>query len=469
MSARNTPPRLDPAAIDSLKTRVRGPVLLPGDTVFEESRRVWNGMIDRTPAVVVKCRGVADVVAGVAFARETGAPITVKGGGHNIAGLAVCDGGVMLDMSLLRGVWVDPEKRIAHAQPGCILGDVDRETQVHGLAAVLGFVSETGVTGLTLGGGFGYLTRRYGWACDNVESMQMVTADGRIVRASAKENSDLFWGLRGGGGNFGVVTDIEYTLHPVGPEVMAGAIAWPAEDAPAVLDLYRSVTRDAPPELTCLAVMRIAPPAPWIDKSMHGKPIVAIFACDTGAIKDAEKRAAPIKAFGKPVGDILQRRPYTSQQSILDATQPSGRRYYWKSEYLSLVDDDFIARFLEHGRRIQSPHSAIILFALGGALNKLPADHSAVGNREAHFVLNITSAWDNATDDAANIKWARDAWEDMRHLSSGTYINFQTEDEGADRVRAAYGANYDRLVKVKTVWDPDNLFCMNKNIAPAGA
>jgi FAD/FMN-containing dehydrogenase len=461
---------LDPRTIDSLKTRLRGPILLPGDPAYDGSRAVWNAMIDRKPALVVKCRGIADVIACVLVARETGVPLSIKGGGHNIAGLAVCDGGITLDMSLMRGVWVDRDARIAHAQPGCLLGDVDRETQVHGLAAVLGFVSETGVTGLTLGGGFGYLTRRYGWTSDNVASMQVVTADGRVVRASASENADLFWGLCGGGGNFGVVTDIEYTLHPVGPEIVAGGVAWRGEDAPAVLDLFRTITRDAPPELVCVAVLRLAPPAPWIDKSLHGKPVAALFVCDTGPVDEAEKRVARIKAFGSPVGDILQRRSYVSQQSLLDATQPRGRRYYWKSEYLPGVDDAFVAEYLGHARDIPSPHSALLLFPIDGALNRLPGDYSPAGNRGAHTVLNVTAAWDNAADDRVNIAWARGVWEDLRAFSTGgTYINFQTEDEGAERIRAAYGDNYERLVAVKTAWDPGNLFCVNKNIAPAGA
>jgi len=463
-------PSANPAAIETLKTKVRGDVLVPGDPGYEDSRTVWNGMIDRKPAVVLKCRGVADVVAGVDFARTNGVPLTMKGGGHNIAGLAVCDGGIMLDMALMRGVWVDPVARVAHAQPGCILGDVDRETQLHGLAAVLGFVSETGVAGLTLGGGFGYLTRRHGWACDNVASMQVVTADGRVVRASASENADLFWGLCGGGGNFGVVTDIEYKLHPVGPEVMAGAVAWRGEDAPAVLDMFQEFMKTAPPEFACAVAMRKAPPAPWLPADMHGKLIVALFVIHTGSVEEGKKIIAPIKAFGSPIGDIAQPRPYVQHQSILDPTQPQGRRYYWKSDYLSGFAPGMLEKFIAHANRIPSPHSAILLFPIDGVLNELPSDHSAVGNRDASVVLNVTSSWEDAADDGVNIEWTRAAWEDMREFSTGgTYINFQTEDEGDDRIRAAYGKNYDRLVQVKTKWDPENLFSMNKNIAPNGS
>jgi FAD/FMN-containing dehydrogenase len=456
--------------IDDLRPRLRGPLLAPGDAGYDDARSLWNAMIDRRPAAIARCLGVADVVAGVKFARDNRLALSVKGGGHNIAGLAVCDGGLMLDMSLMRGVWVDPAARIARAQAGCLLGDVDRETQLHGLAAVLGFVSNTGIAGLTLGGGFGYLTRRFGWTCDNVVSIDLVTADGRVVRASERENGDLFWGLRGGGGNFGVATGFEYALHPVGPEVVAGAIAWRAADAREVLAMYRTLTTAAPPELTVVALMRLAPPAPWLPKEIHGKPIVALFVCHTGPVAEGEKLTAPIKAFRAPVGDIIQRRPYVSQQSLIDATQPKGRRYYWKSEYLPRLEPELLAQMIEHAGRITSPHSAIVLFALDGALNRLAPDHSPAGNRDAAAVLNITAAWEKAADDTANIEWARAAWREMRRFSTGgTYINFLTEEEGDERIRAAYGTNHARLTALKSKWDPDNLFRINKNIAPKGA
>jgi FAD/FMN-containing dehydrogenase len=461
---------LDPKIVDELRARLRGPLLIPGESSYDEGRAVWNAMIDRRPAAIVRCLGVADVLTGVKFARQHALNLSIKGGGHNIAGLAVCDGGVMLDMSLMRGVWVDALNRTARAQPGCLLGDVDRETELHGLAAVLGFVSNTGVAGLTLGGGFGYLTRRFGWSSDNVVSMDVVTADGRLVRASEKENNDLFWALCGGGGNFGVVTSFEYKLYPVGPEIMAGAIAWSAADARDVLEMYRALNEQAPPELTCVAALRKAPPAPWLAKNIHGQSIVAIFVCDSGAVKEGERHVAPIKSFGSPVGDIVQPRSYVSQQSLLDATQPKGRRYYWKSEYLSKLEPEMLGKLIEHAQRIVSPHSAIILFPVNGALSKLPEDHSAAGNRDAAFVLNITASWETAADDRANIEWARTAWRDIRRFSTGgTYVNFLTEEEGEERIRAAYGMNYDRLVQVKKKWDPENFFRTNKNISPAAS
>ncbi len=460
-------PGLDPNAAQQLQQSIRGRVLLPNSAVYKDARQVWNAMIDRHPAAIVSCVGAADVIACLRFVREHDTPFTIRGGGHNISGLAVADGALMIDLSGMRGVFVDPEERTASVQPGATLGDIDRETQLHGLAAVLGFVTNTGATGLTLGGGFGYMTRQYGWTCDNVRSMQMVTADGQLVRASSEENEDLFWGLRGGGGNFGIVTNIEYQLYPVGPEIVGGMIAWRGEDAEEVLEMYRTVAEQAPPQLACVALMRKAPPAPWLPPEIHGQLIVAIVVCHTGPVKQAEEDVAAIKSFGSPVGDVVQRRPYTSQQGILDATQPNGRRNYWKSEYVPGLSSELLARFRGHAEDVTSPHSAMILFPLAGALNSLPADHCPMGNRDAEYVLNCAASWESADEDDTHIGWARGAWSDMRGFSTGgTYINFLTQEEGAERIRDAYGANYDRLVEVKTKWDPENVFRMNKNIAP---
>jgi len=460
---------LPQAALDGLKARLKGPILLPGDAGFDDSRTVWNAMIDRTPALVVRCLGNADVIAGVRFAREHRLLLCIKGGGHNIAGLATADGALLLDLSLMRGVWVDPERKIAHAQGGCLLGDLDRETQVHGLATVLGFVSMTGIAGLTLGGGFGYLTRRWGWTTDNVIAMDVVTAEGNLVRATAAENPDLFWALRGGGGNFGVVTGFHYALHPVGPEIVGGVVAWPASEAPKVLELYRTMAEAAPPELTLVALMRPAPPAPWLPKEMHGQPMVALLACHSGPPEEGEKAVAAIKTFGTPVGDVLVRRPYAQLQSLLDGTQPKGRRYYWKSEYLPGVEPELCDGVMAHAAKICSPHSSMILFQIGGALNGLPEDHSPVANRDARYVLNIGGAWDQAADDEANIAWARNAWNDLKTFSTGgTYINFLTQDEGPERIEAAIGKSLGRLAEVKAKWDPENVFRTNRNIEPAG-
>ncbi|HXU44056.1 MAG TPA: FAD-binding oxidoreductase [Thermoanaerobaculia bacterium] len=458
---------LPQAALDGLKLRLKGPILVPGDAGFDDSRTVWNAMIDRSPALVVRCLGVADVIACVQLAREHRLLLCIKGGGHNIAGLATADGALMLDLSLMRGVWVDAERQIAHAQGGCLLGDVDRETQVHGLATVLGFVSMTGIAGLTLGGGFGYLTRRWGWTTDNVIGMDVVTAEGRLVRAASEENPDLFWGLRGGGGNFGVVTGIDYALHEVGPEVVGGLVAWPASEAPQVLELYRTLAEAAPPELTLVTLMRPAPPAPWLPKDHHGKPIIALLACHTGKPEEAEKAVAAIKSFGAPIGDVLVRRPYAQLQTLLDGTQPKGRRYYWKSEYLPGIEPELCEKYMANAAKIPSPHSAMILFQIGGALNELPDEHSPVANRDARYVLNIGGSWEQASDDEVNVAWARETWNDMKAFSTGgTYINFLTQDEGPERIEAALGKSLARLAEVKARWDPENVFRTNRNIQP---
>jgi FAD/FMN-containing dehydrogenase len=459
---------LEPEALERLRSQLRGPLLLPNSAGYEEARTVWNAMIDRRPALVARCLGAADVLTCVRFAREHDLLLCIKSGGHNIAGLASAEGALMLDLSLMRGVWVDAQRRLARAQGGCLLGDVDRETQLHGRAAVLGFVSLTGIAGLTLGGGFGYLTRRFGWTSDTVEAMELVTADARLLRASETENADLFWGLRGGGGNFGVVTGIEYRLFDVGPQIVGGVVAWPASETREVLALYRSLTASAPEDLTLVAILRPAPPAPWLPKEQHGKPIVALLACHSGDPEIGEKLVAPIKSFGKPIGDILVRRPYAQLQTLLDGTQPKGRRYYWKSEYLPGITPDLCEMATEHAAKIRSPHSAVIFFQLEGALNRLPDSHSPVGNRDARFVLNVAGSWERPQDDAENIEWVRGAWTELRRFSTGgNYINFQTEDETAERIQAALGPSMRRLSEIKSRFDPQNVFRTNRNIEPS--
>jgi FAD/FMN-containing dehydrogenase len=460
------PVDLSAEALQAFKTAFKGPVLTADDAAFDDTRKIWNAMIDRRPGLIARCTGTADVVQAVRFARQHGLLSSVRGGGHNIAGLAVCEGGLMIDMSLLRGVWVDPARRVAQAQAGCTLGDVDRETQLHGLAAVLGFVSATGIAGLTVGGGFGYLTRSHGWTCDNLVSMEVVTASAQVLRASETENADLFWALRGGGGNFGIVTSFEYKLFPVGPEILGGAIAWRGEDAEQVLDAYRDFSAKAPRELTSVAVLRRAPPAPWLPKEVHGQPIVAVFVCHSGKALDGEALLAPLRQLGRPVADIVMRRPYVQMQSLLDATQPKGRRYYWKSHYLADIDRRTIALAAEHAGRIRSPHSAILLFQIQGALNDRPAGYSPAGNRNAAYVLNITGSWESAADDAVNVAWARECFEATRACSTGgTYINFLTEEEGRDRIEAAYNpADLDKLATLKRIYDPENLFRHTKSI-----
>lgn len=458
---------LPPEAFQAFRGSFSGAVLAPGDEAYEDTRRIWNGMIDRRPGLIARCMGTADAAQAVRFARRHGLLLSVRGGGHNIAGLAVCEGGLMIDLSAMRGVWVDPAARLARAQAGCTLGDLDRETQAHGLATVLGFVSATGIAGLTVGGGFGYLTRRHGWTCDNVVSMEVVTADGEIRQVSAGSHPDLFWALRGGGGNFGIVTSFEYRLFPVGPEILGGALAWAGEDARQALEAYRTFSAAAPRELTCVAALRIAPPAPWLPKEQHGKLVALIFICHTGPIEEGEDLLAPLRRVGSPIADTVTRRPYTQMQSLLDATQPKGRRYYWKSHYLPEVGPELINLAVEHAGRLVSPHSAFFLFHLQGALNELPAGHSPAGNRDAAYVLNIASAWERPEDDAANIQWARDCFEATRSCSTGgAYVNFLTEEEGADRIEAVYGrSTLERLAAIKRAYDPDDLFRHTKRIS----
>ena len=459
---------ISPEELQAFKAGFKGAVIAADDPAYDETRKIWNATIDRHPALIARCTGTADVLQAVRLARKHRMLVSVRSGGHNIAGLAVCEGGLMIDLSAMRGVWVDPAGATALAQAGCTLADLDRETQLHGQAAVLGFVSTTGIAGLTVGGGFGYLTRRHGYTCDNLLSMEVVTADAKVVRASPRENADLFWALRGGGGNFGIVTSFEYRLYPVGPEILGGAIAWRGEDAKQVLQTYREFSAAAPRELTSVAALRLAPPAPWLPKEVHGKPIAAIFICHSGKVEDGEALVAPLRKLGQPIADILTRRPYTQMQSLLDATQPKGRRYYWKSHYMAKLTGELDDLAVAHAARIVSPHSAILFFQLQGALGELPADHSPAGNRDATYVLNIAGSWEKPEDDAANIRWARDCFEATRaHSTGGTYVNFLTEEEGADRIEAAYGrATLDKLAVIKRKYDPDDLFRHTKRVSP---
>jgi FAD/FMN-containing dehydrogenase len=461
------PAGVSPEVRAALAASFRGPLLSAADSGYDEQRRVWNAMIDRRPALIARCTGTADVVAAVNLAREQGLLVSVRGGGHNIAGLAVCEGGLMIDLSLMRGVWVDPGAATVVAQGGCTLGDVDRETQLHGQAAVLGFVSATGIAGLTTGGGFGYLTRKYGWTCDNVASMDVVTAAGTVVRASATENQELFWCLRGGGGNFGIVTSFNNRTYPVGPTILGGMTVWKAEDAPRVLRAWAEIAESAPRELTMVALMRNAPPAPWLPKEIHGQPIVGVLACHLGRPEDGEKLLAPLHALPGPVASTLVPRPYAQLQGLLDATQPRGRRYYWKSEYLPGLDPAMLEVFRARAAANASPHSAVILFQVGGALNELPAGHSPVGNRDARYVLNVAGSWDAAADDEANVAWVRESWQALQPFSTGgVYLNFLTEDEGAERTTAAYGPEtLARLAALKSKYDPQNLFRHTRRFA----
>jgi FAD/FMN-containing dehydrogenase len=441
----------------------RGPVLAPGDEGFEEATRIWNGLITTTPALVVQPTGTADVVAAVELARSRGLAISVKGGGHNIAGTALADGGLTIDMSGLRGIRVDPEARTATVQPGCLLGDVDRETQLHGLATPLGSVSEVGVAGLTLGGGIGYLSRRFGWAVDNLLEVEIVTADGRVLRASRDREADLFWGVRGAGANLGVVTSFTFRLHEVGPQVFGGLIAWPFERADEIMGAYRAFSAEAPRELAVWMTMLRAPAAPFVPPQWHGRLVCAMSVCYSG--DDPDRALGPIRALADPVFDGLRQQPYTQVQSQLDDTEPKGDHYYWKTGYAADLGDELLATLRDVAAECPIPRAQIGCLHPGGALNERAWDDGAVGNRDARYVLGVIGVWDpDEPDGAAFPQWVRDAWGRLEPFGTGgSYINFQTADEGEDRVRAAYGANFDRLAALKRAYDPDGLF---KPLAP---
>lgn len=455
-------------AVDRLASRIDGSVIRRGEDGFADATRIWNAMIDKTPSVVVQPKTVGDVVAVVELARESGIELSIKGGGHNIAGLALSDGGLTIDFSQMRHVGVDVPGGRVIVEPGCTLGDVDRATQPHGLATTLGFVSETGVAGLTLGGGFGYLTRQFGWTVDDLLEVEMVTAAGQVLSASRDENPDLFWALRGGGGNFGVVTEFVFKTHEVGPEVTAGLIVWSADDAAAVTELFERVTSKAPLEMTMAMLMRNAPPAPWLAEDHHGKPMIGFVVCHTGSPEQAEADLAEVRGHGEAWADLIQVKEYAAQQSMLDATQPKGMNYYWKSEFLPGVNDEVFADYLAQFDGLEAPANQIVLFQLGGVLDAFAEDDGAVGNRDAAFACVIQSMWPDGGQADANVAWVRSAWETLkRHSTGGNYVNFQTVDESDERTAESYRGNLARLAEVKAKYDPDNLFRVNRNIMPA--
>jgi FAD/FMN-containing dehydrogenase len=463
-----SPVRLRQAQLDDLDSRLEGSLLRAHDDGWSDAVLVWNVMVAKSPALVVQPATAADVAAAVTFARAHKLLISVKGGGHNIAGTSMAAGGVTLDMSRMRSITVDAQAKLAYVGPGCLLQDVDRATQEHGLATVLGFISEVGVGGLTLGGGPGYLARRFGWTVDNLEEVEIVTADGEIRIANRNENSDLFWAVRGGGGNFGVVTRFTYRLHEVGPMVYGGLIAWPFERADEVLPAYRTITAEAPRELAIWLMLINAPPAPFVPEEWHGRRICAMVICYSGDLDKTEEVLAPIQALGDPVVDVLQEWPYTQQQSFLDDTQPKGSHHYWKTDYLAELSDDLLSTTQDLFAACPIPDVELGFLHLGGALNEHDEDDGAVGNREARYVMGTLGMWEPDELEAdAYTQWIRDGWVKLRPFTTGrTYINFQTADEDDGRVRAAYGENFERLVAIKKKYDPDNLFRVNRNIRP---
>ena len=457
---------LDQATVDAFSGVLGGELLTPGAPGYDEARSVWNAMIDRRPALVARCRGAADVMRSVDFARDHGLLVSVRGGGHNIAGNAVCDGGLMIDLSPMNGVRVDPESRTARIGPGATLADLDRETQAFGLATPVGYNSTTGIAGLALGGGFGWLSRRHGMTVDNVRSADVVTADGAPRRAHADENEDLFWALRGGSGNFGVVTSFELDLHPVGPEVLSGLLVHPLDDAPDVFDGYREFTAAASDDVTVWVVLRHAPPLPFIPEEWHGKKVMILAAFYAGDMSDGEAALRPLRDIGDPIADVIGPHPYAGWQGAFDALLAPGARNYWKSHNFVEFTDGMIDNFVSYARSMPSEHSEIAIAQLGGAINRVPVDATAYPHREPEYLMNLHTRWLDPAQDEECIGWARDLYDAMTpHATGGTYVNFIPEEVGAER--AAYRENYDRLVRVKGRYDPGNMFRMNQNVPPA--
>jgi len=459
---------IEDEALSALEGKLRGVLVYPDDSGYDQARTVWNAMIDRYPAVIARCEGTADVVAAVNFVRDHNLLFSVRGGGHNVAGKAVCDGGMMIDLSPMKGIDVDPNRQAARAEPGVTLGDLDRETQLYGLATPTGIVSETGLAGLTLGGGFGWLTRKHGFTADNLLSVEVVTAEGKVVRASEEENADLFWGVRGGGGNFGIVTAFEYKLHPVGPDILGGLLLYPMEAAREAIRFYRDFVADAPDDLGSAVVMRLAPPAPFVPEELHGKPVCAIIVCYTGEIEEGQRLLQPLRAYGEPLADRIDPKSYVAMQAMFDKGQPEGKNYYSKSEYLAEFSDDMIDTTLAHSATMSSPESRVTIMQLGGAAGQVDDMASATGHRDAGFVFAINNGWADPAENEQQVNWTRDFWRAILPFSTGgTYVNFLSEGEGQERVRAAYGPEkYERLVALKNKYDPANLFRFNQNIEP---
>ena len=473
MSAIQTPqvPPLGTTAFDGLRGSFRGELLLPTSPGYDAARRIWNGAIDRRPACIARCTGVADVVAGVRFARDHDLEIAVRGGGHNVAGTAVCDGGIVIDLSAMRAVLVDPASRTAWVQGGALWGDVDHETQAHGLATTGGIIGHTGVAGLTLGGGIGFLMRKHGLAVDNLLAAEVVTAEGRVVHASADEHPDLFWALRGGGGNFGIVTAFRFALHPVGPTVMAGPVFWAADDTTDVLRFYRDFAAEAPDELGTVVRLGTVPPLPVVPEDLHFRPAIAVICCYAGAVEDGERAVRDLRGFGTPLVDLLGPSPYAAFQGAVDDTVPHGWHYYWKATNLAGLTDDTIAVVADHAYAAGSPRSYAAMFHMGGAVARVPHDATAYAGRDVAHNIIIDAVWlpdESAEHAAAEPAWARrflQALEPQR--AGGVYVNFLDSDDDPSRVREAYPDEiYRRLAEVKATYDPDNAFHHNKNIQP---
>ena len=456
------------AEVQELRSGFRGEILLPDDTGYDDVRKIWNGMFDRRPAVIARCVGTSDVVNAVNFGRNNNLLVSVKGGGHNSAGMAVCDGGLMIDLSLMRRILVDKRNKTARVDGGALLGDLDYETQLHGLAVSGGgIVSHTGVGGLTVGGGFGWISRKYGLAVDNLISAELVTAAGTLVTASAEENPDLFWGIRGGGGNFGIVTSFEFQCREIGTRIHSGLIIKKFEDAKKYIQFHRDYVRTLPDEMTVWMVVRHAPPLPFLPSDVHGKMVVVVPFVWLGDQAEGEELIRPIREITESHGEAIGMNPWVGWQSTFDGLAGHGARNYWKSHHLTGLSDECIDKIIEFGGRMPSDECEVFIPHMEGAPGRVPENETAFSHRGTPFVLNIHTRWQDSSDDDKCLAWAREFHRSTESFAQGVYVNFLS-DEGEDRVKEAYTNEvWDRLVRVKNKYDPDNLFRMNQNIKPS--
>jgi FAD/FMN-containing dehydrogenase len=448
---------VDLANIRRFEARLRGDLIRPETATYETARRVHNAMIDKRPALIVRCAGVSDVVNAVNFARENDLLVAIRGGGHNVAGTAVCDGGIVIDLSQMKGIRVHPAQRTVRAEAGVTWGELDHETQAFGLATTGGAVSTTGIAGLTLGGGLGVLMRKHGLTCDNLLSADVVTADGLLLTASATENADLFWALRGGGGNFGIVTSLEYRVHAVGT-ILGGLVLYPLDRAREMLAFYRDLTATAPEELTAYAALLTSP---------DGVPMSAIFACYAGPLATGEALLRPVREFGPPMADLICPMSYASIQKTFDPTAPAGLLNYWKSSFLRELSADVVDAIVAAYATVPSPLTSVVIEHLGGAVSRVGEGETAFSHRGAPYSLTAASLWRDKSQSDKNIAWTRRLWQALQPATNlAVYSNYLGQDEGDERVKAAYGSNYERLVALKIRYDPTNLFRVNQNIKP---
>ncbi len=447
---------VDETAVEKLKASLRGELVRPNDRAYDAARQVFNAMIDRRPALIVHCTGVADILRTMEFGRTYDVPVAVRGGGHSVAGKAVCDGGIVIDLSSMKGLRVDPARRTARAEPGLRLAEFDRETQAFRLATTLGVISNTGIAGLTLGGGLGWLNGILGLACDNVLSVDLLIADGRLVTANADENEDLFWGVRGGSGNFGIVTSFEYRLHPVGP-VLGGMVLYARPEARQVLRAYHDFASGCPDELSTVAALVTAP---------DGRPAVAVLACYAGPLTEGEEVVKPLRALGSPIADLIRPMPYVEMQRLLDEHWLQRRLHYWKSGFVRSIGTDLIEAVVEHTASQPSPATNIVFQQMHGAASRVGPAETAFAHRHQQYDFAIYSMWLDPLETEKNVKWTREFWEALHpFVEQGVYVN-NLGEEGDERVRAAYGPNYDRLVTLKNKYDPTNFFRLNHNVKP---